>query len=320
MGGVVSAATTASRFLMPAILRPALHAPKRLSKQEKKSLRAQRIISGVKARKKQAREEAKRRRLEERKAAAQDLDLLGEDARLQRKRDAALRRQKRVEECKAAKAALRERLHHALDGGLRIAVDCSYNDRMNERELKSLAKQLAYAYGSNRRAEIPAALIVCGLAMSLPTMLPMGFEHWVIGREQAEACSAFPKEEIVYLTPDAETALDTLNAKRIYVIGGFVDNTVQKRVTLSRAQTFGVETARLPLKEHGRGTSRILNVNHVVELLLAFHQTGSWLEAMDRAIPDRKRVRPGAAQVDGAPGPEAPDLPPTVVPADAGRD
>ena len=38
----------------------------------------------------------------------------------------------------------------------------------------------------------------------------------------------FSREELVYLSPDAEEVLDTIDPAKVYVIGGLVDRSVSK--------------------------------------------------------------------------------------------
>ena len=51
-------------------------------------------------------------------------------------------------------------------------------------------------------------------------------------------------EEIVYLTADSENVIDTLDATKVYVIGGIVDRNRYKSLTLDRAKERGIQTAR----------------------------------------------------------------------------
>ena len=43
----------------------------------------------------------------------------------------------------------------------------------------------------------------------------------------------FPLEDIVYLTPDSSDVLRSVEADKVYVIGGLVDETVQKVSSVS---------------------------------------------------------------------------------------
>ncbi|NXQ78635.1 TM10B methyltransferase, partial [Quiscalus mexicanus] len=54
----------------------------------------------------------------------------------------------------------------------------------------------------------------------------------------------FPLEAIVYLTPDSE------NGNKVYVLGGLVDESIHKQLTLRRAREQHLQTARLPIREY----------------------------------------------------------------------
>ena len=63
----------------------------------------------------------------------------------------------------------------------------------------------------------------------------------------------FKKESIVYLSPDAEETIDTVDPEKTYVIGGIVDRVVEKGIpryaSLEASQVDRVKALRLPLDE-----------------------------------------------------------------------
>lgn len=85
-----------------------------------------------------------------------------------------------------------------------------------------------------------------------------------------------------------------LGGLQVYVIGGLVDRTVQKGASLKLAERCGAVAVRLPIVEHfgpltkGKG---VLNVNDVFLVLLALHGGEGWSMALERAIPQRFRVK-----------------------------
>ncbi|NXU68175.1 TM10B methyltransferase, partial [Horornis vulcanius] len=60
----------------------------------------------------------------------------------------------------------------------------------------------------------------------------------------------FPLEAIVYLTPDSENVLEDINPDKVYVLGGLVDESIHKQLTLRRAREQCLQTARLPIREY----------------------------------------------------------------------
>ncbi|KAM4536803.1 tRNA methyltransferase 10 homolog A isoform 3-T3 [Odontesthes bonariensis] len=99
----------------------------------------------------------------------------------------------------------------------------------------------------------------------------------------------FPKEELVYLTSDSPNVLQELDPKRAYVIGGLVDHNHHKGITFQRAEELGIKHAQLPLSSFVQMNSRkVLAVNHVFEIILAYLEKGSWQEAFFTVLPQRK--------------------------------
>jgi len=59
-----------------------------------------------------------------------------------------------------------------------------------------------------------------------------------------------------------------------------------KGATLAAATRAGVTTARLPIQEHiTERLDHILNVNTVIEVLIAFQDTHDWRLALTKALP-----------------------------------
>jgi tRNA (guanine9-N1)-methyltransferase len=95
-------------------------------------------------------------------------------------------------------------------------------------------------------------------------------------------------ESVVYLTADTETTLETIKEGEMYVIGGLVDRNRYKNVCAEKARRLGLRTAKLPIGSDRLKSSTVMTVNQVVNILLAFNQTGSWEDALDQHLPKRK--------------------------------
>uniref|UniRef100_H2Y7H3 tRNA (guanine(9)-N(1))-methyltransferase n=1 Tax=Ciona savignyi TaxID=51511 RepID=H2Y7H3_CIOSA len=104
----------------------------------------------------------------------------------------------------------------------------------------------------------------------------------------------FNKEKLIYLSPDAETALSSVDCGKVYVIGGLVDETVCKKLTLDAATERGICTRRLPIQEFMRKSGRHKNystvfaINQVFDILLNYFATRDWTDALSAAVPPRK--------------------------------
>lgn len=108
-------------------------------------------------------------------------------------------------------------------------------------------------------------------------------------------CHLFPSENVIYLTPDASEALEHLEENKVYILGGLVDESIKKKITFTRAKELGVRMVRLPIDEYmvKRSNpknlhSKILAINQVFEILLAFYETKDWTTALASGIPPGK--------------------------------
>nr|XP_043877908.1 tRNA methyltransferase 10 homolog B isoform X3 [Solea senegalensis] len=89
--------------------------------------------------------------------------------------------------------------------------------------------------------------------------------------------------------------LETMDAEKVYVLGGLVDESIQKKLSFTRASELSVHTVRLPIDEYmvkksnaKNFHSKILAVNQVFDILLTFCDTGSWTEALQAWFPQGK--------------------------------
>lgn len=181
-----------------------------------------------------------------------------------------------------------------------IALDCSFESVMMEREICSLAQQLRYCYAYNKKATTPCRVGVTSLMEGSETLTrlqkEMGFHEW---GNRLFTCTSQSLEEyyskdiskVVYLTSDSETILKTLEDDKIYVIGGIVDRNRLKRVAVNRAEALGVSTAKLPLGDHlaQMASTPVLACNHVFNILIKTREYGNdWSKALEEILPTRK--------------------------------
>ena len=200
-----------------------------------------------------------------------------------------LRKQRLVE--------IQRRCKEALISGQRVCIDCSLGGHMTEKQCNKLAQQIGRLYGSNRKARNPLHIYLSGMKKDEVIYKEcvrknMGFDDYIMDICEENYDELFKRDELVYLTPDSETVLETLDKDKVYIIGGLVDETTKKNLTVSNAEKFKLNTARFPIDEYmtkveGGNYKKVLTVNQVVDILLTFAETGDWTKALEAGVPKR---------------------------------
>mmetsp|Transcript_12375 Transcript_12375/g.24876 ORF Transcript_12375/g.24876 Transcript_12375/m.24876 type:complete len:350 (+) Transcript_12375:69-1118(+) len=177
--------------------------------------------------------------------------------------------------------------------GLKVAVECAFGEKGSLREMHSLARQLQYSIGANKRAVRPVSLHFVSFKGELERFCveTMRADRWKAHLCHESALDVFSNEQsnMCVLSPDATEPLIDIDESKIYIVGGLVDRTIKKHATSRFAQENGIECHRLPLKEYYPSKPKlVLNVNAVVEALITVHGGASWEEALHRVIPKRQ--------------------------------
>ena len=212
-----------------------------------------------------------------------------------------------------------------------VVIDCAWDSHLVGRPLKSLAQQILFCYGMNRRVDNPCNMCITGVNARLREQLDKNsLANWIgvhVNSEEyiemacfsassssssgssgaadgeAESSSSPPRvKRLVYLTSDAEETLESIEPDTAYIIGGIVDRNSLKGATAQKAKTQGIRAVKLPIKEHvAMASSHVLTVNHVFQLLLEFQRCGSWAAAIARVLPQRKgaTLKSGGGGDDG---------------------
>ena len=109
------------------------------------------------------------------------------------------------------------RVDEALKSGLRVVMDLSYGSYMDPKEQKSLGRQLARCWGSNRRAAAPVSLHLAALDTCPAACLPEEDVHlrWKVHRCAGLVSDHFAKEELVFLSPDSPHLLQELDPAKV---------------------------------------------------------------------------------------------------------
>ncbi|KAK5790421.1 hypothetical protein VI817_007708 [Penicillium citrinum] len=203
---------------------------------------------------------------------------------------------------------------------LSIIIDCGYDDLMISKERISLSSQLTRVYSDNNRAPWRSNLIFSSFDKLLKErfetavtchknwkgikLIPEDFVHAATMAKEFMASSrggqltgpfakypdAKPEDgEVIYLSSDSENTLTELKPYCTYIIGGLVDKNRHKAVCYKNALEKGVKTAKLPISQYIKMSSRaVLTTNHVVDIMLQWLETGDWGEAFMKVLPQRK--------------------------------
>ena len=96
---------------------------------------------------------------------------------------------------------------------------------------------------------------------------------------------------LVYLSPDAEEALEDVEEDTAYVIGGIVDLAARGVAwSLPKATALGIRAARLPIRENLPSvTNQILNIDTALKVLCEKYSGKDWEEALRAALPTRQQ-------------------------------
>ncbi|KAK5848745.1 hypothetical protein PBY51_006337 [Eleginops maclovinus] len=219
---------------------------------------------------------------------------LRKQKRKDRKQQRRLERNSQPEEERGEAQSFRKRPRRDVTPStLRLVVDCSFDSLMLLKDVGKLHRQIQRSYAENRRALHPVQFYVTSLGGQLKQIMDEKDKGWVnwkdITIESEHYKDIVANEELVYLTSDSPNVLDELDPEKAYVIGGLVDHNHHKGITFEKAKELGIDHAQLPLSSFVKMNSRkVLAVNHVFEIILAYLEKGSWKEAFFTVLPQRK--------------------------------
>ncbi|CAM9953787.1 unnamed protein product, partial [Hapterophycus canaliculatus] len=211
-----------------------------------------------------------------------------------------------VQNDRREKEEQRERMQAAVDDpdSLQLVIDLNWAEGASGKELSSLAKQLCYVYNRARANSMPPRLTLTSYRSRAAEILKSaGAESWVVDRNPLGVFDVFEPADVVYLSPDAEEALDEVVETNVYVVGGIVDRNLHKGLTLGAAEGVRARAVRLPFDEHlpeAPRKYRVLTVCACVGVLMAVHAGEGWREALEKSVPRRgvdkglRRARGGA--------------------------
>ncbi|XP_016118166.1 tRNA methyltransferase 10 homolog A-like, partial [Sinocyclocheilus grahami] len=153
---------------------------------------------------------------------------------------------------------------------LRLVIDCSFDNLMVLKDVKKLHKQIQRCYAENRRTLHPVQFYLTSHGGQLKQVMDEINKGWVNWKFTLRSLKASPK---------------------LLVLGN--SNALLQGITFDRAQELGIAHAQLPLGSFVKMNSRkVLAVNHVFEIILAFLEKRDWQEAFFTVLPQRKGAVP----------------------------
>ncbi|GAB1609673.1 mitochondrial ribonuclease P protein 1 homolog, partial [Argonauta hians] len=188
------------------------------------------------------------------------------------------------------------RMAHSMVYGQPIIFDMSYEKSMRKQDICRLSEQFLMCYGSNKIHQDPFHFV---LSSNESTSLFQNFldnsrrnkdeEYFMMTNSDQHYLDLYPKENLVYLTPDAPSVLKKFDHNAIYIIGGLVDKVNPKPLTLAKAKRERLKMAKLPLDNYIRWGcgNKSLTLNQVIDILLHLKNGSDWLQALQH-IPQRK--------------------------------
>lgn len=174
--------------------------------------------------------------------------------------------------------------------GQKLVFDLDFDQYMTPRESNKAAVDLKAAYGWNRRNRHPFDLYFCNANISNPTARLMndclfGVRKHPVLTEFTEQSylELFPREKLVYLSPDGDETLNVFDHDVVYVIGVLVDKQTKDGITYAKAKSEGLRTVRFPQRfclQWEAGLNRALHITDVIKVLLELKRTNNWTCAL----------------------------------------
>ncbi|KAE9419964.1 hypothetical protein Angca_005774, partial [Angiostrongylus cantonensis] len=192
-------------------------------------------------------------------------------------------------------------------GSPSLVVDCRFFPLLSPRGAELTALQLKYLISENRDERTPWQLYFTSFDDSLDRMKSLKKRH-LCGMDSPMTSSPvvsshsfsslFPRERILYLSPDAEEELTDVDEDHVYVLGGIVDRVVERNIprqaSLTTALSEQVTCKKLPLDRYVKWKSgtKFLTLTAVSSILRNVYSSGgNWEDALRSHIPVRN-IRP----------------------------
>lgn len=130
----------------------------------------------------------------------------------------------------------------------KVALDFSYDHLMTPRECNKLSIDIKGMHSANRWSTTPLNFYFCSFDPEKSCSASIIQRRHIDTRSvpfpyevsPKSVVDLFPRESIVYLTPEGDEVLDKIDSDCVYVLGALVDKNTQTGASARRAQELGV--------------------------------------------------------------------------------
>ncbi|CAF1643837.1 unnamed protein product [Adineta ricciae] len=186
-----------------------------------------------------------------------------------------------------------------------IVIDCGFEqEHARKHHLLNLVDQVQYLFAEVNRYHSPSFVYLCNLSpegqlrSEFDRRAPL--ENLCLQPTESSYLDVFPQEKLIYLSPDSDVEMTAYDHDAVYIIGGIVDVTGKKPLTIGKAKRDNIRHQRFPIDRYvkfGGGSGKTLTIDQVYNILMTLKHTGSWIEAF-KFIPDRKVVERYSEKVE----------------------
>ena len=205
---------------------------------------------------------------------------------------------------------IKEEFKEKCKNGMRVIIDCDFEHLMDERCIKSMARQIVDLYSINKYSTNPFRVILYGVGKQIKEGLEKSdYKNWIgieiYFKEDYPNFDKFIEDilykddkrpmkdikyNIYYLSADSENNIENIDKNSTYIIGGIVDRNKYKGLSLNKAKELGINHGKFPIGEYLKlQSSQVLTTNHTFHILNEFSIRHDWKEAFVSIIPKRKQ-------------------------------
>ncbi|KAF2367332.1 tRNA methyltransferase TRMD/TRM10-type domain [Trinorchestia longiramus] len=190
-----------------------------------------------------------------------------------------------------------QRLFHAKVFGQPIIFDYGLDAFLTIMEKKTLARQMIECIGVNRTNIEPYYIHMCNFRKNediaqetlkrVPKLLD---EDYPIDTHAEDYLDLFPKEKLVYITPNCRDEILKYDHNAIYIIGGILKLNSTVPFVHAKIKEQGIKMKKLPYDRYlnWRKGSKSLPLNQVLGILLEVKRTGNWMQAFEKYVPQSR--------------------------------